>query len=128
MRNLDFYLDNAKARNGISSDRKLSEALGITSSNVSQFRTKRTWPADSTMVRLAYMAGADPEIALLELNIWRAHGAELPFYQRLLKAATAASAAVMLILSTPVLAGTNPETSVSNQYMTVYYGKFYIIQ
>ena len=72
MLTIDDYCDTAKQRCRFRSDRVLSKALNVNNSSVSQWRTKRTWPADETMLRLADLAGVDPEQALLDLNAWRA--------------------------------------------------------
>ncbi len=71
MRNIDTYCDEAIKHNGLKSDSELARKLGFTSPAVSNFRTKRAWPSDQVMVRLADLAGIPAEEALLELKIWR---------------------------------------------------------
>lgn len=71
MRTIDDYCDAAKKMQNIPSDGKLAIALNVNHSAVSQWRTKRTWPSDSTMVRLAMLAGVDPHEALVDAAIWR---------------------------------------------------------
>ncbi len=68
---IDDYIDLAMSRKGFGSDRELGRALGFKGNPVNHWRSKRAWPADQTMIRLAQMAGVDPVWALVELNIWR---------------------------------------------------------
>jgi hypothetical protein len=65
------YLDTAKRRHGIRSDRELSRRLGLAESTVNAYRVGRSFPEDDVMVRLARLAVADPAQALLVLNIAR---------------------------------------------------------
>jgi hypothetical protein len=85
-RTIDGYLDAAIKRQGLKSDRDLARALGFVGGAISQWRTRRTWPADETMVRLADLAGMDPSQALLDLNVWRAHNAAVrSIYEKFLE-------------------------------------------
>ncbi len=69
---IDDYIDLALSRQRVQSERELGRMLGFRGSPVNHWRTRRAWPADETMVRLAQLAGVDPVWALVELNIWRA--------------------------------------------------------
>lgn len=71
MRTIDDYIDAAKKRNDWKADGAIAKTLGTNHSAVSQWRTRRTWPSDETMLRLADLAGIPRTIALLELNYWR---------------------------------------------------------
>ena len=71
MRTIDDYIDAAKKVSGIKSDRTLGVHLGLNPTSISQYRTRRTWPHDEVMFRLAETAGLDPQEALLELAFWR---------------------------------------------------------
>ena len=68
---IDDYIDLAMAKQGFDSERALGRALGFKGNPVNHWRSKRAWPADETMIRLAEVAGVDPVWALVELNIWR---------------------------------------------------------
>lgn len=68
----DDYVQEAMDRNGFTSDRQLSAALGKSNSLISQVRTGRMFLDDATMMQLAQLAGRDPVLALLDLNTWRA--------------------------------------------------------
>lgn len=70
-RTVDWYLDKAKKAAGLSSDRQLSRALGLGANTITQYRTRRVWPAPSTMNRLAILSQTDPLIALADLNVWK---------------------------------------------------------
>lgn len=71
---LDFYLDRAKVVGGFKSDNALNYALGFRGPAVSLYRTKRTWPSDETMIRIAVFAGENPTLALVHLSTWRSTG------------------------------------------------------
>jgi hypothetical protein len=73
MRTIDIYCDQAITRNNFRSDRELSKALGFSGSDISNYRRKRVWPSDATMVKLAELAGIPADEALLELAVWRTH-------------------------------------------------------
>ena len=64
---LDQYLDIAKENHSIKADRQLSIALGLTHGQVNNFRKGKALPSDETMVKIAQLAGIDPEKALHEL-------------------------------------------------------------
>jgi transcriptional regulator with XRE-family HTH domain len=84
MHTIDWYIDAAKARSGIKSERKLSEFLGLKFVAISSYRTGRAFPSDDTMVKLAKMAGVNPDIALLELSVWRNEGPARKAYASIL--------------------------------------------
>ena len=66
-------LDRAKEVGKLNSDRKLAEAIGLNSNTAISFiRRGVSLPSDETTVKLAELAGLDPQIALLQLNVWRA--------------------------------------------------------
>lgn len=128
MRTIDDYLDAAKSRQGFKSDRELCKALGIRSASISAFRTKRAWPTDAHMIRLAHLAGWSEEEALLDVGRWRAMGTPAAaVYERLLKRLVASAAALLLaVFVTPHPAGAaerdgNIVTQIAAN--TVYYGK-----
>ena len=68
---IDDYIDLAIAKQKFASERELGRALGFKGNPVNHWRTRRAWPADPTMIRLARMAGVDEIWALIELNVWR---------------------------------------------------------
>lgn len=72
-RTIDDYIDAAKARLGIGSDRELSRRLfGRPESNVvGKWRTRRAFPRQKNMVALAELAGLPVSEALRDLSQWR---------------------------------------------------------
>lgn len=115
---IDDYLDAAKIKNNYRSDRKLSEHLGLKTSAVNQWRTRRAWPSDEVMIRLADKAGADPMDAILDLNIWRSHGEAVTLYTRMKKAISAALVLFALGFGGQLATPSNAQASglnVSNQ-------------
>jgi len=99
MKTIDDYCDIAKQRHGLKSDRILADALNINSSAISQWRTKRTWPSDTTMIHLAELAGIDKTEALVELGAWKNYGLPAyPTYETLLKIVQKTAAIIALVI------------------------------
>lgn len=97
-RDIEFYICKAMENGGISSGRKLGLELGLSEASITQFRTGRAFPSDTVMIKLATLAGIDPDVGLLDLNLWRTTGEAKAGYARLLKKITASviGAAVLL--------------------------------
>lgn len=109
MKDLDDYLDAAKTAQRIKSDSDLIKALGLKGrSTASWWRTRRAWPSDDIMVRLAQMAGYDPSEALLALNTWRAKSPEA---QALYRQIAAKICAVLILFFTFIGTGNATGTS-----------------
>lgn len=68
---LDEYLARAKARNGLNSDRELGDRLGISRQGINQYKKHNVFPSNAAMVKLAELAGIDPKIGIIDLQIWR---------------------------------------------------------
>ena len=71
MRNIFDYIEAAKSRQDFRSLRRLAKELEMGHSALLKMRDGEMFPADDKMVRLAELAGADVQEALLNLNIWR---------------------------------------------------------
>ena len=71
MLTIDDYIDRAKSIQNMGSDNKLAKELGISSPSLNQYRSKRSWPSDATMIKLADLCDLDRGQALMFLNIWR---------------------------------------------------------
>jgi len=71
MHSIDDYLDRVRTRHSLKSDRKIGELVGIAPNTINHYRTRRAWPSEEAMSRIAAAAGMDPETALLELGYWR---------------------------------------------------------
>lgn len=130
MLTLDHYLDLAKARNDLKSDRALGRSLGIDSTTVNFYRNKGTLPSPDTMVRIADLCGIKADQALIDLAIWHAKSDRvLEVYRSIYSRITGTAAAVLLLVfvqfsSTPAQArGTIEELSTRAGAATVYYGK-----
>jgi predicted transcriptional regulator len=65
-------LDRAKKAQGIESDYKLSQVLGVVQSAVTNWRSGRSSPDDVIAAKLAEMAGQDPLSVIAELHAARA--------------------------------------------------------
>lgn len=108
---IDNYLDAAIARHYLRGDRHLALTLGLAGTAVNAWRTRRTWPEDATMVRLAALAGFDAKVALIDLNTWRAKSPVVrELYQAVRQALpaliTAAFVTAALLAAPPAKAGT----------------------
>ena len=68
---LENYFNLAKTKNNLNSSRKLAKTLGLSQNAVFFYEQKRAIPSDQTMLKIADLAGVKPEIALLDMNIWR---------------------------------------------------------
>ena len=74
MISIDDYCDMAKKIADIKTDSELARRLGITHAAISGWRTKRIWPSENVMIKLADLAHMNPEIALIHLETWRTSG------------------------------------------------------
>ncbi len=125
--NIDQYIETAKAKNALKSDRKLSEKLGLKGSAVNSWKTRRAWPADDTMIELAKLADVDPADALLDLNIWRSKGEAISIYSSI-RNAVRNSAVILLVmfglqLAPPVNESVAGPSLHPEEPHTLYYGK-----
>lgn len=91
--NINDLLDRARERQGITSDRKLCQALGVTPNQVHSYRSGFSRPSDDTLAILCKLAGSEPTLYLLELNIERSKGPAKAVYRRLLERLTSQSLA-----------------------------------
>lgn len=127
MKTVDDYMDAARSRLALPSDRALSKALGVGFTAPNQWRTRRAWPADDTMVRLAELAGADPAQALLDLNQWRNQSPAVRSVYERIAARIAATAASVIIAFGVAGYGTakadGARVAVTVTDAVVYYGK-----
>ncbi len=60
------WIDYAKKQIGVGSDYAIAKRLGITQSAISRLRAKDSTLRDDTSIKLAYIAGIDPAIVLLD--------------------------------------------------------------
>jgi hypothetical protein len=125
MRTIDDYCDKAIANNKFRSDRELSKALGFSGSDISNYRRKRVWPSDITMVKLANLAGIPADEALIELKVWQNNDtiAGEVYTKLLARIAHAACLAIILISTSSESKANQPVMSDS-----VYYGKKLLIK
>jgi hypothetical protein len=113
LENIDAYLDAARTRAGIASDRALSVRLGYKEQAVNAWRLKRAWPSDESMIALASLAGIEPSIALIDLNYWRAKtSAARKQYSEIRRQLARAVMAAVLIVG--ILAGRPPASGGTN--------------
>ncbi|MEG3641646.1 hypothetical protein [Magnetococcus sp. PR-3] len=92
MMTIDNYCDLAKQNHALKNDSALAEALNLKRNAISNWRTKRAWPNDESMVALAELAGKDPGEALLHLASWRTGGKAHQEWQKLFMTLTGTAA------------------------------------
>ena len=71
MKNFSEYANIAINRHGLRGNNALAKMLCITSAGMSHLNTGKTLPTESTMLKLAELAGLPKEEALIDLNLWR---------------------------------------------------------
>lgn len=67
----------AKKAQGIESDYRLAQLLGVVNSAVTNWQSGRSHPADDVAARLAELAGQHPESVIAELHAERAKSPEM---------------------------------------------------
>lgn len=106
------YLDAARDQAHAKSDRHLSELAGFSAQWAHFIRQGKMLPSDDGMIRLAELAGRDPERALLDLNLARASSSRVSeHYSRIIQRLGVAIVAIPLLManSNTVFAGSNTE-------------------
>ena len=100
MMTVDDYLDEALKVQGWRYDSDIDRALGSKGNSISHWRTKRTWPSEANIVKIAQLANLDVDQALLDLQIWKAPNADVQnAFQRIRDKVIAAAAALFLLIS-----------------------------
>lgn len=69
------YIIAAKSRHGLGSDNALARMLGVDRQKLATYLNGKVLPREVVMLRLAILAGASPEQAILDLARWRANRA-----------------------------------------------------
>jgi hypothetical protein len=127
---LSDYLDAARMRQGLRSDRALARLMQVPQPYVTDWRTGKEPPSDTNMRVLAQLAGGDEEQALVLLNIWRAKDEPTrDTYRRLLRrvgggTGLAVAVAASLALGGPSEQGRGWSFSQLAVALIHYYGKF----
>ncbi len=70
MRTINWYLDEAKEKQGFKSDRQLGTAIGGAPETISKYRKYKAAPSPEKMVKLAELAEVPEEVALADLGYW----------------------------------------------------------
>lgn len=98
------FLDAVKAKTGARSDYALSKILGITASEVSKLRLKKSFLGDSTAIKVAKLLDIDPAIVVACSHAERAKRAdEKQVWQHIAKALGGAAATVLLAIGAATL-------------------------
>lgn len=121
MNELDTYIRKAKEKQSIKSNRQLCIALNVSHNAMNDYGRGKL-PSDETMIKLAKLAGIDPWIALIDLNIMRSSGEIRSQYIDIMRKIKCVAVAMFMLIAlglsaTPALA----EVS-SSKCVSVYYG------
>ena len=87
-RDIQWYLEKAKEKQGVPSNAKLAYLIGITPPSLAGWNRGYTLPAPEKMVKLAELARVPAEVALADLGSWHAEkdGPAAAAYQAMIKA------------------------------------------
>ncbi len=124
------YMDAARQRQELRSDRALARKMNKAQNTLTRWRTGKSIPNDDEMRVLAQLAGADEEQALLLVNIWCAPNEPTrEIYRRLLRrlagsAGLAIAVTASIALGGPPDSGRNWSVFEMISAANVYYGKF----
>jgi hypothetical protein len=114
------YLDAARLKHGLHTDRALARAIKIRQPLVSYWRSGKQLPDDDHMVSVALFAGEDPGRALLLLNIWRATSERVALTYRALLPASPGSAIVIHAKRIRQRVADSPETSPKEEHPSLF--------
>lgn len=104
MRDYKFYIAAAKKEQGFLYDNQIDEALGFKGSMIHIVKKGKKHLSEEKMIELANLAGIDPELALLDLNLMRSKDTKAhPFYLKIAEqmAHICLVAGVLIGLSSP---------------------------
>ena len=119
-RTIDTYINDAKRALGLKSDRELDRWLGFKGPAVSAWRTRRAWPADDTMIRVAEAGGNDPRLAVCYLHQWSAATPKVRAVYRAIADAVAKTAAALAMLgAATATTPANATRTIQHAYVTV---------
>ena len=119
MRTVDDYCQAAMIRTNTKSLRQLADLLMISPTLPSQWKTRRAWPSDSVMLKLADLAGIKQEIALLELEIWRTSDDARPVYEKMLQIIAKTAAAILIALGLYTLPAAESQAAMTMTHPSV---------
>ncbi len=115
IRDIEWYLDEAKQIQGHSSDRQLCLSLGRKSSYTTHLRKKAMLPSPDSMIEISKLAGIDPAIALMDLAIWNSDGEAKKTYSTILQKITQTTAIAALFLASVAPYGASAATKQEHQ-------------
>ena len=113
MRTYHDYLAAIRARHpDLKSDPRLAVALGLKQTAPFFWRHGRAFPSDDNMIKLADLAGVNPEEALADLNVWRAQSSETrELYSRIAAKIKSSMAQVLIFGVTSALVAVSSPAS-----------------
>lgn len=99
MTDFSKYLEGVKAKIGIKSDRELAFALGVTAGSIYNVTKGTGIPTDDICLKIAEIAGDDPEKVLLIAHKSKASEKSRPYWDSLLKKVANMSLILFLALA-----------------------------
>jgi hypothetical protein len=93
------YLEGVKIKLGIKSDRELGLRIGITQPSICSIMKGLTIPTDDKCLKIAEIAGDDPEKVLLLAHKSKASEKSRPYWDSLLKKVVNMSLIIFLTLA-----------------------------
>lgn len=127
MRSIAEYIDLARSRQNFRSIRRLAQELEMGHSALLKMRDGEMYPSDEKMVRLAELAGADIQEALLNLNIWRSKSPMAKARYQDLKRSLARTAGAGLIAASVLIPHGKSEASTGLERESLEPGSVYIM-
>ena len=93
------YIEGLKAKIGIKSDRELAIKIGLSATAIYNITRASAIPTDDICLKIAKIAGDDPEKVLLLAHRSKASDAAKPYWDKILKAVVNMSLVALLFLN-----------------------------
>ena len=77
MKTTNDLLDSAKKAQGVESDYRLAQLLGVSKNAITNYRYGKSCPEDEVAIRLSGMVGRDPASVIAEMHAERAKSPEV---------------------------------------------------
>jgi hypothetical protein len=118
------YMDTAKARAGLPSERRFAIALGVSHQTLRLWRVGLSVPQPELMLRLAELAGVPGELALLDRMAWLADGPRSRDIVSRIRSQMALAVASMTLVFVLNSAALKAQGHVREMPVSEYYGNF----
>lgn len=125
-------IDRAKAGGNIDSDYRLAKVIGISHQGMTNYRTGKSLPSESTIEQLCALSGDDPDVIAAQIQAARAQSPEaktlwLRVAARMSGAATTAILSVCFAIALIALPAQDARASTVDAYKTGEFSLLYIV-